>query len=492
MTTLLEKVRKTIREHHLLAKGDRVILGLSGGPDSLCLFYVLKDFARELEFELSCVHVNHMFRQHEAKEDQKSVEVLCEKNAVSCYSYEIDCPALAKEEGLSLEEAGRKARYEAFEKAARQMTQGDFESRTGTVKVAVAQNQNDQAETVLMRLVRGSGLDGLGAMEYSRKDRRGYTVIRPLLDVSRKEIEEFCSQCQLQPRRDSTNEDDHYLRNRIRHQLLPLLEERFNPNIIEGLSRLAENLQNDRVYLQEQTAKVTKFARLSPQLDTVADEKAGQREDGKEEGNCVFDRKKLKELPEALRNRVIRNAFGESGLNKDVAAAHVRQANSLLESSNASGIVEFPQGYTLRVSYDRVFISNPKRESSKSESIALKQSYLSPAFFQSSASAEGNPLASTLCYLDAEAIRRREKEVGTIELRTRKPGDWMAMSFGTKRIQDLFIDSRVPKDERDSVYMVALGSEILWIPDIRGESRYTASYKVGEDTAQVMRLEIVK
>lgn len=491
MTTLEDKVKKTIEKHHMLTKGDRVILGLSGGTDSLSLFYVLKDLSKELEIRLYCVHVNHMFRQEEAIEDQKCVEALCKKYEIPCYSYVVDCPAMAKEEGLSLEEAGRKARYDAFGKAVMAVSQVDSLEKSNTscekncqIKVAVAQNQNDQAETVLMRMIRGTGLEWLGAMEYSREDSRGYAVIRPLLDVPRKEIEAYCRQQKLMPRLDYTNEDDRYMRNRIRHRLLPYLEANYNSNIIEGLSRMAENLQNDKVYLQQQVALAMESVSFKTDGDSDNESEASKK--------VLFYRDRLQALPKALRNRIIRSGFIKVGLDKDVTTAHLQQANSLLDSGKASGETDFPCGYQFHVSYNQVFMTAPGGESEKTVPLKLKKTFLSLKTLRSTEANRQDSLKRPVCRLDARQIEKREEVAGPLELRTRKPGDWMAMGYGTKKIQDLFVDSHVPKERRDTIYLVALGDEILWIPDMDGKSRYTASYKVGDHTAQVLQLEIIK
>ena len=167
---LIEKVRKTVKEHTLIGRGNEIVLGLSGGPDSVCLFHVLMQIADEMDLSIHPVHVNHMFRPGAADRDQEYVERLCAENGLECRSFTVDCTALAEEKDLTPEEAGRMARYEAFYKVASELKVKDQRDESSKeiprVLIAVAQNANDQAETVLQRIIRGTGPDGLAGIAY--------------------------------------------------------------------------------------------------------------------------------------------------------------------------------------------------------------------------------------------------------------------------------------------------------------------------------------
>ena len=337
MKDLPDIIRATIAAHHMIEEGDHVILGLSGGPDSLSLFHVLNLMQKEEgHFTLSVVHVDHMFRGEDSREDRRFVENLCRHYRVHCDSSAVDCPAMVREEGLTPEEAGRRARYDAFARAAK--------GREGVVKVAVAQNRNDQAETILFHLARGTGLDGLCGMDYVRRDTRGYQVIRPLLDAERADIEAYCRQQQLAPRFDSTNQEMEYTRNRIRLGLIPYMEREFNGRIVESIARMGALLRIDRAYLEQEA------------------EAAAQRLQITRNGRPALDREGLAQCPEAIRARALRAMFRRAGLLQDVRERHIRAAEHLLTGGQASGSVDLPRGYRFEVSYDAAMMAAPAAE----------------------------------------------------------------------------------------------------------------------------------
>ena len=224
-----QRVSDTIRTHNLYEDGAHIVLGLSGGPDSVCLFDLLCELAEVHGYHIHPVHVNHKFRPGAAEADAEFVEGLCRERGLACRTFVTDCNELAAREGLTSEEAGRKARYEAFFTVATEVAAAGDRSQ---VAIAVAQNANDQAETILFRMLRGTGIDGLAGIAYKRYE-RGFAITRPLLDVNRTEIEKYCEERELSPRIDYTNKETVYTRNKIRLELLPFLAERFNPNVIE-------------------------------------------------------------------------------------------------------------------------------------------------------------------------------------------------------------------------------------------------------------------
>jgi len=240
---ITERVRNTIINNHLIEKGEHIVIGLSGGPDSVCLFHILCQLREELGIRLYAVHINHGLRPGAADEDQKYTEDLCARYQVPCRTFSFDVTRIARESGMSSEDAGRKVRYQSFFEVADQI-----ENETGgSIKIAVAQNMNDQAETVLMRILRGTGTEGLVGIEYLRTEKnRG--IIRPLLDVTRAEIELYCKENGLDPRIDLTNLEPIYTRNKIRLELLPYLSENYNGNIVAALNRLSRIAKEDKDY----------------------------------------------------------------------------------------------------------------------------------------------------------------------------------------------------------------------------------------------------
>ena len=375
---LIERIRKTIEEHNLIEKGQHIVLGLSGGPDSVCLFHVLMSLRRQLGITVHPVHLNHMFRPGEAERDQRYSQELCRRMGVECRVFTVDCAALAKELSITGEEAGRKARYDAFHETAAdvaaQLAAGSAKGEDavrnagseseetvnsagsavsedagrragsgacGAVKIAVAHNANDQAETILFRLLRGTGTDGLAGIAYSRME-RGFEVIRPLLDVDREDIEAYCREHGLEPVIDHTNNEALYARNKIRLELLPYLEKEYNVNIKEALVRLGRIATEDKEYIWSQ-------------VESAYDSMAVIVKDGS--GNAVevaMDRAALSAEPGAVRHRLVMRAFAEIGLDSDISEERLRAADAIIEKKQAPKVVEFPHGYRLRVAKGRV------------------------------------------------------------------------------------------------------------------------------------------
>lgn len=366
---LAEKVKKTIETHTLITRGDHIVLGLSGGPDSVCLFHILKSLQDTYDLTIHPVHVNHKFRPGHAEKDQEYVEKICEEAGMPCRSFVVDCNALAEEEGLTSEEAGRKARYDAFHqvageirdaysKVAGEVRDANSEAGGSNVKIAVAQNANDQAETILHRLIRGTGPDGLAGIPYSRME-RGVPVIRPLLDITRSEIEDYCISHQLHPVIDHTNNEPIYTRNRIRLELLPLLEE-YNGNIVGALNRLARIAAADREYMEATAAKAMEAAKTAQppnptapkameaaQAPTAPATQAADRD-------IVLRREALAELPDPIRHRVVMMAFEEIGLDQDITEERLVAADAIILKKQGPKTVEFPHGYLLKVAAGKV------------------------------------------------------------------------------------------------------------------------------------------
>ena len=324
------QVRKTIEEQGLIAPGDKLVLGLSGGPDSLCLLHILADLRKPLGFELYALHLNHLMRGERAEEDASWLTAHCEELGVELKIVKCDVNAKAENEGICVEEAGRHARHQALAACAAEL---------GGAKVVFAHNRDDQAETVLMRILRGTGVHGLAAMEYKRKD----GVIRPLLDTPRTEIEAYCTRNSLEPLWDCTNASLDYTRNRIRLQLLPQLAEEYNPSVKDGLARLASNARDDDDYLNSEALLM--YAMMAPT---------------KTPNVVSMSSKFLCSLHPAIYQRVLRMAFAEIGLTEDIASVHIDALRSVLESGAGGKLVEFPAGYTAKVLRGVVTLERPR------------------------------------------------------------------------------------------------------------------------------------
>ena len=239
-----QKVIETIRKYNLIEDGDKIVLGVSGGPDSISMLNILKEIKDEqiIKFEIYVAHINHMIRE-EAINDEKYVEDYCNRNNIKCYIKRIDVVKIANDKKIGTEEAGRNARYDFFEEILKD---------TDSNKIAIAHNKNDKIETIIMHLLRGSGLSGLKGIEPIRDNK----FIRPLIECERSEIEQYCEENKLNPRIDKTNFENEYTRNKIRNIVIPYIKQEFNPNILQTLSRLSEVVTEEVEYVDKQTQKI--------------------------------------------------------------------------------------------------------------------------------------------------------------------------------------------------------------------------------------------
>ena len=236
------KVINTIKRYNLIQSGDKVVLGVSGGPDSISMLNILNEIKEEWQFEIYVAHINHMIRK-EANDDEKYVQQYCEKNNIQCFVKRVNVQEIANIQKIGTEEAGRNIRYEFFEEVLQ---------KVGANKIAIAHNKNDKIETIVMNLLRGSGLSGLKGIEPIREQR----IIRPLIECERQEIEQYCEQYKLEPRIDKTNFENDYTRNKIRNIVIPYIKNEFNPNIIETMDRLSQVATEESNYIELQVEKI--------------------------------------------------------------------------------------------------------------------------------------------------------------------------------------------------------------------------------------------
>ena len=235
-----EKVLETIKKYNLIKDGDRLVLGVSGGPDSIAMLNILNDIKNDkkqhMNFDIIVAHVNHMIRE-EAIDDQKFVENFCKKIGVSFYAKSIDVQKIANNKKIGTEEAGRNARYEFFD---------EILENTNSNKIAIAHNKNDKVETMIMNMLRGSGIAGLKGIEPIKNNK----YIRPLIKCERFEIEQYCTVNNIDARIDRTNFENVYTRNKIRNVVIPYIKQEFNPNIIQTMDRLSELVKEEDEYLE--------------------------------------------------------------------------------------------------------------------------------------------------------------------------------------------------------------------------------------------------
>jgi len=280
-----QKILQTIKKYNLIQSGDRIVIGVSGGPDSICLLHILNEIKNELNFEIYVAHINHMIRE-EAIEETKYVQEFCEKIGVQCFTKKVKVIELEKKEKKGTEEKGREVRYSFFEEVL---------LLTNSNKIATAHNNNDKVETIIMNILRGSSLTGLKGIEAKRDNK----FIRPLIEIERQEIEDYCNDKKLNPKYDKSNDENIYTRNKVRNVVIPYIKEEFNPSINKTINRLSEIATEEDEYLNKIT--IQKFN----EINVGATIGRPHCEEMPENNQIVLDLKKFNQLELVIKRRII-------------------------------------------------------------------------------------------------------------------------------------------------------------------------------------------
>lgn len=449
-----ETVFEYVKKNNMISPGDRVVLGISGGADSVCLFFLMLEYRKLVPFDLAVVHVNHGIRE-DAGDDAVYVERLCSEQGIPFQLVQADVRSYAESERISEEDAGRRVRYQAF---------SDLLNTWSGNKIAVAHNADDRAETMLMHLLRGSGLRGLRGIEAVRGN-----IIRPLLCLERKEIEQYLIDRGIQWQTDSTNLEDDYTRNRVRHHVIPEMQE-VAPNCVQQMCRTADMLSETEEYLQQQTADALQSCIISVENDRVETEVAA-----------------VTAYPNILRRRMILDILEQlSPTGKDIGQIHVEDVLKLYaETGNRQ--VDLPFGIRVCRSYGRVIFSQGQNMvPDKRLPILSYDVYEDRNTFPDWRNLE-NKYTKWLSY-----DKMVECTDGAYpELRFRKTGDFIHLSDGKggvirKSIKDFMIDLKIPKEFRDSVPLLAAGDEIIWVIGYR----INELYKITETTNRIVRIQL--
>ena len=308
--TIENKVLETIKKYQLIEKEDKLVIGVSGGPDSMALLHILLTL-QEKEQIPSCTllvaHVNHMLRK-EADEETAYVEEFCRLHQIPCFIKRAKVEELAQKAKMGTEELGRNIRYQFFE---------EVRKKEKAQKIVTAHHANDNAETVLMNILRGSGTAGLKGIEPIRKNEKNVVFVRPLLNCTKEEIYEYCKEKKLQPKIDKSNQENVYNRNKVRNILIPFLEKEWNPNIVATLNRLSELARQENQYLERQTQKAYEDMVLEEGKDSI-----------------VLSLKKWNGQDFVIKSRVIRYTINRLlGTTKDIEKIHIEDIIKLCENN---------------------------------------------------------------------------------------------------------------------------------------------------------------
>ena len=428
-----EKVRNTLRQFQMVPKGARLVVGLSGGADSVALLHVLHSLQAEFAWDsLVAVHIHHGLRGEAADEDARFAADFCADLGIPCIVKHCDVRREAKARGLGEEETGRLLRYAAFRQAA---------GEKGFI--AVAHHQKDQAETVLMRLCRGTGLKGLAGMAPVREN-----ICRPLLFCTREEIEAYCRENGLNWREDATNQEETYTRNKLRLRVLPILTE-INPQAVAHIAKTASLLAEEEEFLEQQTAFFWKEVQLPSLPEEVS-----------------LSVEKLCALHPAMRRRILRQAVGQFQ-KKDISARQLAALEDLLRKESGKQLT-FPEGVCAETRYGALVLSRKAAEEPRGfcYALPLEKEVLIPeigiAVFVSLDEKNVEISAETCTNVfDYDKIEH------TLFCRTRRQGDAIPLRKGRKKIKELFIDEKIPRAERERYPLFAAGDTVIWVPKLK-------------------------
>ena len=465
---------ESIIDSEFIDQGRTVIVGLSGGPDSLCLLHALYSISDAYDLTLVPVHVNHKLRP-EAEDEARHVAWICNKMDLDCEMYEADCNEVAEALGISLEEAGREIRYSIFDDVADEIKESGVDE--DNIIIALGHNADDQSETVLFRFIRGTGTHGLIGIPPIRFSENGYMIVRPLINVERADIEQYIKDNKLKPNIDKSNKDNTYTRNKIRNELIPYLEENYNPNIRDAMRRYSMSASTDDALIMD-----IAFSVLEEAMEIDEDE-----------GVIVLDAGSLSDDHPAVLSRVVRIVFSILDIESELSYELINAMIDIIYSDDPSASLNLPMGVVAYREYDNLIITGGGPEAVMPDAgVGIELQVMMKSDFHPD---EDFPYAA----FDFDEFNKEHPgKVGDIELRTRKEGDFLPIKGGRKKLQDVLVDEKVIKNARDSLLMVAIDDEILWIlpSDYFSKEReqdrgkFSPKYHINDTTERVLFIEL--
>lgn len=451
---MYNKFKENILKYNLIQDNSTIILGVSGGYDSMSLLLCFLKLREEKDFELIVAHINHMMRGSASDGDEEFVREFCEKNSVKFFSHHEDMLALSKKEKISEEDAGRRIRYGFFYKLA---------SKYENSLIATGHNLGDQVETVLLNLIRGTGTRGLRGMDY-----KNGKIIRPILNISRKEIQDFVDSSACGHREDASNHESMYRRNSLRNQLIPFIEENYNPAFQKRVYNMTELIKED-----------------TDLIENIVNESIERLDYSYGNGVISFSQKSFLQLDETRQKHILRKFIETirgnlSGFDK----SHIDEFIELTKAD--TGKFMNINSIVLKIEYGRIkLFEEAEIQELKAIKMGIKDMDFSFGTYNISFRILSNNVKikanRNTQYFDADLLKE-------IVIRPREPGDRISpFAFnGSKKIKDIFIDEKIPKSKRDIIPILTDGKEIIWIAGIRRSSLYT----VTSSTKNIIKITI--
>ena len=443
---MYQKVKAYVKKWHMLQKEDSVIAGISGGADSVCLLFMLLKLQKELGFALMAVHVNHGIRGAEAERDEAYVKRLCRQWNVRLKVYQENVPAYAKEHGMTEEEAGRDIRRTCFCKVLKEW---------GGTKIALAHHENDNVETLLWNLCRGTGIRGLGGIAPVND-----VWIRPLLCVKRREIESYLKKRGISYCTDTTNADRRYMRNRIRMDVIPYLEDCVNTESVSHMGKTMERMYELEQYILEEVGQYKESCT------------------GCKNGRRIIRQTEYTKIPKALRDNVLHEILCETaGRRKDIEEVHVQMLRDLF-TKQVGKRIDLPYGVTAIRTYEGVRFEKNIPEASYAGD---ENELFSIRVFDRGPGNVTFPEKIYTKWFDYDIIKN------TVKIRHRIAGDFIVINRygGRKKLKQYFTDQKVPQEDRDKIWIAADGDEVLWIVGYRQSQKY----QITEKTTKILEIQ---
>ncbi|MDW7668325.1 MAG: tRNA lysidine(34) synthetase TilS, partial [Bacillota bacterium] len=452
-----EKIETNIKKYNLIKEGQNILIGLSGGPDSVMLLHVLRIFKKKKNFNLYAAHINHLYRGEDAYKDEEFVRKLCEDFNVQLYIKRQNASILAKENKITEEEAGREIRYGFFNKILKEIGGG---------LIATAHNKNDQAETLLQRMIRGTGIEGLTGMDYKQDN-----IIRPLLNIDKEEILKYLEINSFNFCIDKTNTEPIYGRNKIRLELIPYIEKTFNENFQDTLFRMSQNMKDDYKIINRQVENNFSKCLIS-----------------KDKERIILDIDTLKKFPKGIRSRILRNSIEYIKGNKvDVERKHIDYLDGFMLKKETGKSIDLGDSVVGEISYNKLIIRNKGKIKNYVYNLEKGINFIKEINKSIKVSHNGKNTINedkNSIIIDSDIIK------GQLKVRNRQNGDkFQPLGMkGSKKIKDYFIDEKIPAKLRNEIPLICDDESIIWIAGYR----MNHNYRITEKTLNTTKIEIVE